>query len=70
MSCIRKRWLSRPDLLIRVARHYEGGVQILIRNAVKSAKEVIFVVLYVLLCDTFTLMYVLLLLLSIHSIDP
>ena len=29
---------SRPDLLVRAARHYEGAGQILLRQAVKSAQ--------------------------------
>lgn len=34
-------WLiSRPDLLIRAARHYEGAEQILRRRAVFTAKQV------------------------------
>ena len=36
----RQHWLSRPELLIRAARHYEGAAQILIRHAVMSAKQV------------------------------
>ena len=36
----RSRWLDRPDLLVRAARHYEGAAQILIRQAVMTAKEV------------------------------
>ncbi|XP_022341951.2 L-fucose kinase-like isoform X3 [Crassostrea virginica] len=35
----RSRWLDRPDLLVRAARHYEGAAQILIRQAVMTAKE-------------------------------
>ncbi|KAG8523673.1 L-fucose kinase [Galemys pyrenaicus] len=34
----RDKWLSRPALLVRAARHYEGAVQILIRQAVMSAR--------------------------------
>ncbi|XP_012586129.1 PREDICTED: L-fucose kinase [Condylura cristata] len=34
----RDKWLSRPALLVRAARHYEGAVQILIRQAVMSAQ--------------------------------
>ena len=30
----------RPDLLIRAARHYEGAMQILVRHAVMTAREV------------------------------
>ncbi|XP_026570118.1 L-fucose kinase isoform X1 [Pseudonaja textilis] len=30
----RKKWLSRPILLVRAARHYEGAEQILIRRAI------------------------------------
>ncbi|XP_029464770.1 L-fucose kinase isoform X2 [Rhinatrema bivittatum] len=33
----RGKWLSRPSLLVRAARHYEGAEQILIRQAVMSA---------------------------------
>ncbi|KAM5127525.1 L-fucose kinase [Mantella aurantiaca] len=33
----RQRWLSRPALLLRAARHYEGAEQILIRRAVMSS---------------------------------
>uniref|UniRef100_A0A8C8RF37 L-fucose kinase n=1 Tax=Pelusios castaneus TaxID=367368 RepID=A0A8C8RF37_9SAUR len=33
----RKKWLGRPALLVRAARHYEGAEQILIRQAVMSA---------------------------------
>lgn len=35
----RGKWLSRPDTLIRAARHYEGAAQILIRHAVMTAKQ-------------------------------
>ncbi|XP_048751915.2 L-fucose kinase-like isoform X2 [Ostrea edulis] len=35
----RSKWLDRPDLLVRAARHYEGAAQILIRQAVMTAKE-------------------------------
>ncbi|XP_066569587.1 L-fucose kinase [Amia ocellicauda] len=37
----RKNWLSRPHLLVRAARHYEGAGQILIRQAVMSAQRFI-----------------------------
>ncbi|XP_030437400.1 L-fucose kinase isoform X1 [Gopherus evgoodei] len=33
----RRKWLGRPALLVRAARHYEGAEQILIRQAVMSA---------------------------------
>ncbi|XP_075694364.1 LOW QUALITY PROTEIN: L-fucose kinase [Rhinoderma darwinii] len=33
----REKWLSRPAMLIRAARHYEGAEQILIRRAVMSS---------------------------------
>ncbi|XP_056381408.1 L-fucose kinase isoform X2 [Hyla sarda] len=33
----RERWLNRPAMLIRAARHYEGAEQILIRRAVMSS---------------------------------
>ncbi|TRY65154.1 hypothetical protein DNTS_002035 [Danionella cerebrum] len=39
----RKRWLSRPDLLVRAARHYEGAGQILLRKAVMSARQFVFI---------------------------
>ncbi|KAJ8302778.1 hypothetical protein KUTeg_019174 [Tegillarca granosa] len=35
----RSNWLERPDLLVRAARHYEGAAQILIRQAVMTAKK-------------------------------
>ncbi|CAC5396601.1 FUK [Mytilus coruscus] len=35
----RSRWLSRHDLCIRAARHYEGAASIFIRHAVKTVKE-------------------------------
>ncbi|KAJ7382348.1 hypothetical protein OS493_035625 [Desmophyllum pertusum] len=35
----RSRWLDRPDLVIRAARHYEGAEQILRRRAVLTARE-------------------------------
>ncbi|XP_022274911.1 L-fucose kinase isoform X2 [Canis lupus familiaris] len=35
----RDKWLSRPALLVRAARHYEGAGQILIRQAVMSAQN-------------------------------
>ncbi|XP_069822471.1 L-fucose kinase isoform X2 [Dendropsophus ebraccatus] len=33
----RERWINRPAMLIRAARHYEGAEQILIRRAVMSS---------------------------------
>ncbi|XP_043083720.1 L-fucose kinase isoform X2 [Puntigrus tetrazona] len=39
----RKHWLGRPDLLVRAARHYEGAGQILLRKAVMSAREFVFI---------------------------
>ncbi|KAL7857754.1 hypothetical protein AOLI_G00178560 [Acnodon oligacanthus] len=36
-------WLNRPDLLVRAARHYEGAGQILLRKAVMSANEFMFI---------------------------
>ncbi|XP_051548689.1 L-fucose kinase [Myxocyprinus asiaticus] len=39
----RNRWLSRPDLLVRAARHYEGAGQILLRKAVMSARKFVFI---------------------------
>ncbi|OQV21505.1 L-fucose kinase [Hypsibius exemplaris] len=41
MAKERKKWIGRPDLLIRCARHYEGAAQICIRKAVASAKKFI-----------------------------
>uniref|UniRef100_A0A4W4DQI8 L-fucose kinase n=1 Tax=Electrophorus electricus TaxID=8005 RepID=A0A4W4DQI8_ELEEL len=38
----RAAWLSRPDLLVRAARHYEGAGQILLRKAVMSARKFVF----------------------------
>lgn len=35
----RSNWLSRPDLCVRAARHYEGAASILIRHAVMTVKE-------------------------------
>ncbi|KAG6920409.1 L-fucose kinase, partial [Chelydra serpentina] len=37
----RGKWLGRPALLVRAARHYEGAEQILIRQAVMSACQFI-----------------------------
>lgn len=37
MAVERQKWLSRPALLLRAARHYEGAEQILIRRAVMSS---------------------------------
>ncbi|KAK9952014.1 hypothetical protein ABG768_017880 [Culter alburnus] len=39
----RKHWISRPDLLVRAARHYEGAGQILLRKAVMSARQFVFI---------------------------
>ncbi|XP_056595868.1 LOW QUALITY PROTEIN: L-fucose kinase [Triplophysa dalaica] len=39
----RNRWISRPDLLVRAARHYEGAGQILLRKAVMSARKFVFI---------------------------
>ncbi|KAG5839076.1 hypothetical protein ANANG_G00201100 [Anguilla anguilla] len=35
----RQNWKSRPDLLVRAARHYEGAGQVLLRQAVMSARR-------------------------------
>uniref|UniRef100_A0A8C2V248 L-fucose kinase n=1 Tax=Chinchilla lanigera TaxID=34839 RepID=A0A8C2V248_CHILA len=35
----RDKWLSRPALLVRASRHYEGAGQILIRQAVMTAQD-------------------------------
>ncbi|XP_076027265.1 L-fucose kinase [Genypterus blacodes] len=37
----RAHWLSRPDLLVRAARHYEGAGQVLLRRAVMSSQQFI-----------------------------
>ncbi|KAM8892918.1 L-fucose kinase isoform 2-T2 [Spinachia spinachia] len=37
----RNHWLSRPDLLVRAARHYEGAGQVLLRKAVMSSQTFI-----------------------------
>uniref|UniRef100_A0A672YRS4 L-fucose kinase n=1 Tax=Sphaeramia orbicularis TaxID=375764 RepID=A0A672YRS4_9TELE len=37
----RMHWLSRPDLLVRAARHYEGAGQVLLRQAVMSSQRFI-----------------------------
>ncbi|KAJ7998244.1 hypothetical protein DPEC_G00220590 [Dallia pectoralis] len=37
----RNNWLSRPDLLVRAARHYEGAGQVLLRQAVMSSQRFI-----------------------------
>ncbi|XP_055365408.1 L-fucose kinase isoform X2 [Betta splendens] len=37
LAAERERWLGRPDLLVRAARHYEGAAQVLIRKAVMSS---------------------------------
>ncbi|KAM7397196.1 hypothetical protein PAMP_020188 [Pampus punctatissimus] len=39
----RGHWLSRPDLLVRAARHYEGAGQVLLRQAVMSSQRFIFI---------------------------
>ena len=41
MAKERANWLSRPEHLVRAARHYEGAAQILIRHAVITAREFI-----------------------------
>ncbi|NXL46302.1 FUK kinase, partial [Podilymbus podiceps] len=37
LAAERQKWMSRPALLVRAARHYEGAAQILIRQAVMSS---------------------------------
>ncbi|XP_068812257.1 L-fucose kinase isoform X2 [Struthio camelus] len=37
LAAERKKWMSRPALLVRAARHYEGAEQILVRQAVMSS---------------------------------
>ncbi|XP_036390932.1 L-fucose kinase [Megalops cyprinoides] len=39
LAAERQNWLSRPDLLVRAARHYEGAGQVLLRQAVMSAQR-------------------------------
>ncbi|XP_026166649.1 L-fucose kinase [Mastacembelus armatus] len=41
LAAERERWLSRPDLLVRAARHYEGAGQVLLRQAVMSSQRFI-----------------------------
>ena len=36
---VRSQWLDRADRIIRVSRHYEGVVQMLIRHTVLSARK-------------------------------
>lgn len=35
----RRRWMDRPDRVMRAARHYEGALQVLIRKAVLTAEK-------------------------------
>ncbi|XP_051915941.1 L-fucose kinase isoform X2 [Hippocampus zosterae] len=39
LAAQRADWLSRPDLLVRAARHYEGAAQVLLRRAVMSSQK-------------------------------
>uniref|UniRef100_H3CAG6 L-fucose kinase n=1 Tax=Tetraodon nigroviridis TaxID=99883 RepID=H3CAG6_TETNG len=41
LAAQRERWLSRPDLLVRAARHYEGASQVLLRKAVMASHRFI-----------------------------
>ncbi|XP_033970067.1 LOW QUALITY PROTEIN: L-fucose kinase, partial [Trematomus bernacchii] len=41
LAAQRDHWLSRPDLLVRAARHYEGAGQVLLRRAVMSSQRFI-----------------------------
>ncbi|TWW75472.1 L-fucose kinase [Takifugu flavidus] len=41
LAAQRENWLSRPDLLVRAARHYEGASQVLLRKAVMSSHRFI-----------------------------
>ncbi|XP_035981542.1 L-fucose kinase [Fundulus heteroclitus] len=41
LAAQRQHWLSRPDLLVRAARHYEGAGQVLLRQAVMSSQRFI-----------------------------
>ena len=40
MAKERDHWLDRPERLTRAARHYEGAEQILIGQAVVTARQV------------------------------
>ncbi|KAM4614483.1 L-fucose kinase [Discoglossus pictus] len=44
LAAEREKWLSRPALLLRAARHYEGAEQILIRRAVMSSGQFVSIV--------------------------
>lgn len=35
----RQKWTDRPDRMMRAARHYEGALQVLVREAVLTAKK-------------------------------
>ncbi|KAM9816206.1 L-fucose kinase isoform 1-T2 [Syngnathus typhle] len=39
LAAQRVHWLSRPNLLVRAARHYEGAAQVLLRRAVMSSQK-------------------------------
>ncbi|XP_064467245.1 L-fucose kinase-like isoform X2 [Ornithodoros turicata] len=39
----RQNWTDRPDRLMRAARHYEGALQVLVRQAVNTCKQCIHV---------------------------
>uniref|UniRef100_A0A672HET9 L-fucose kinase n=1 Tax=Salarias fasciatus TaxID=181472 RepID=A0A672HET9_SALFA len=41
LAAQRRSWLSRPNLLVRAARHYEGAGQVLLRQAVMSSQRFI-----------------------------
>ncbi|XP_048578770.1 L-fucose kinase [Nematostella vectensis] len=41
LAAERTKWIDRPDLLIRAARHYEGAEQILRKHAVMSTQQFI-----------------------------
>uniref|UniRef100_A0A8C3NQ36 L-fucose kinase n=1 Tax=Cyanoderma ruficeps TaxID=181631 RepID=A0A8C3NQ36_9PASS len=41
LAAERQKWMSRPALLVRAARHYEGAEQILVRQAVMSSCQFI-----------------------------
>ncbi|KAK2880635.1 L-fucose kinase [Channa argus] len=43
LAAQREKWLSRPDLLVRAARHYEGAGQVLLRQAVMSSQRFILI---------------------------
>ena len=39
LATLRQKWMDSADAQLRAARHFESAAQILIRNAVLTAKE-------------------------------